>query len=199
VTDKTHTTVAPKFKITLTAQQTLEVGRLSVIWGQIDHFLLQSVGILLTHDLACAVTLMGAQTTGPLVGLLSKARHRIKDAEIQRLAKQFCDDMAPLIEARNHITHGIWGAYLPGKDPKKAKPACLYVRKPVHPLFPEKVTEIADKAAAQTHVISKIWHHLSGLEMPEGHPIFYFGQHTPKPPKGTQIIPVGQPGKGHRS
>lgn len=73
------TMVAPKFKISLTARQTLEVGRLSVVWGQIDHFPLGSVSLLLTNDLSAGVTLMGDMTTGPLVNTLNKARHRIND------------------------------------------------------------------------------------------------------------------------
>lgn len=67
------TMVAPKFKISLTAEQTLELGRFSVIWGQIDHFLLNSVSLLLTVDLAAGMALMGDMTTGPLVSMLKKS------------------------------------------------------------------------------------------------------------------------------
>ena len=176
--------VAPKFKISLTAQQTLEVGRLTVIWGQIDHFVLSSVSLLLAHDLAAGTALMGDMTTGPLVNLLNKSRHRIGDDEIRKLTKKFCDDMGPLITTRNHIMHGIWGFYLPGKNPKKAKPGCLFVKDPDNPVFPEKVTEVANKAAEQTHTVSRIWHHLAGESFPEGQPKFFFGKHNPRTPKG---------------
>ena len=188
---------APKFKIPLTAGQTLEVGRLSVIWGQIDHFVMSSISLLLTTDLAAAVTLMGDLTTGRLVNKLKKSRHRITDREIRELTKKFCDDMGPLIEARNHITHGMWGLHIPGTDPSKAKPGCMFVNRD-NPVFPEKVTEVANKAAEQTHVISRIWHHLSGKPFPDGNPKFYFGNKEPKPPKGMRIEPIAYPPKRHR-
>ncbi len=192
------TMVAPKFAISLTAQQTLEVGRLTVIWGQIDHFVLSSVTLLLARDLAAGVALLGDMTTGPLVNLLNKSRHRIDDKEIRELTKKFCADMGPLITTRNHIMHGIWGFYLPGKNPKKAKPGCLFVKNPDNPVFPEKVTDVANKAAEQTHTISRIWHYLTGQPFPEGQPKYFFGKHEPRPPKGTKLIPVAQPPKGHQ-
>ena len=184
------TMVAPKFKISLAAQQTLEIGRLSVIWGQIDHFVLSSVSLLLAHDLDAGVKLMGEMTTGPLVNLLNKSRHRIDDEDIRKLTKKFCADMGPLITTRNHIMHGIWGFYLPGKNPKKAKPGCLFVKDPKNPVFPEKITDAANKAAEQTHAISRIWYYLAGVPFPEGQPKHFFGQHIPRAPKGTQLTPV---------
>lgn len=184
------TMVAPKFKISLTAQQTLEVGRLSVIWGQIDHFVLSSVSLLLARDLDAGVKLMGDMTTGPLVNLLRKSRHRIDDEDIRKLTKKFCDDMGPLITTRNHIMHGIWGFYLPGKNPKKAKPGCLFVKDPNKPVFPETVTDTANKAAEQTHAISRIWYYLADTPFPEGQPRHFFGPHKPRPPKGTKLTPV---------
>ena len=193
------TMVAPKFKISLTAEQTLELGRFSVIWGQIDHFPLNSASLLLTVDLAAGMALMGDMTTGPLVSMLKKSRHRIGNEEIRPLVKKFCDDMGPLIKTRNHIMHGIWGWYLPGKNPKKSKPGCFSAVDLHNPVFPEKVTEVANRAAEQTDIISRIWHHLSGVPFPEGQQKFFFGQHEPKPPKGVKLIPLAQPPRGHQS
>jgi len=67
----------PKFRIPLLKRELREIGRLSVNWGQIDHFLLQSVALLLARDLASAVVLAGDATTGPLCNLLNKSRHLI--------------------------------------------------------------------------------------------------------------------------
>ena len=197
MTETETTTVWPKFRISLTAEQTQELGRLTLTWGQIDHFVLNSVSLLLTHDLAAAVTLMGDTTTGPLVNLLNKSRHRIKDEGIRDLTKSFCDGMGPLITKRNHIMHGIWGFYLPGKNARKAEPGCFFVKDPKNPLFPDEITELANKAAEQTHTISRIWHHLADVPFPDGNPKFSFGQHEPRPPKGTQLVQIAQPPKGY--
>ena len=199
MTENKATMAAPKFAIPLTAQQTLEVGKLCVVWGQIDHFVLCSVSLLLTTDLAAGVALMGDLTTAPLVNLLKKSRYRIANKEIRGLTKKFCDDMGPLITARNHITHGMWGWYLPGKNPHKAKAGCFFVKNANNPVFPEKVTELTNNAAEQTHAITRIWHHLAGRPFPDGQPKYYFGQHEPRLPKGMQLVPVAQPPKGHRS
>lgn len=187
----------PKFRFSLTADQTLNLGRLTVIWGQIDHFVLNSVALLLTRDLAAGITLLGDTTTGPLANKLSKSRHRVADLEIRKLIKNFCDDMSPLIVKRNHLMHGIWGFYLPGKDATKAKPGCFFAKNPHNPVFPEEIADLANKAAAQTHVISRIWHHIAGVEFPEGNPSYYFGQHEPTPPEGLKLVQVAMPPQGH--
>ncbi len=190
--------VRPQFQISLTQHQALELGRMSAIWGQIDHTLLNTVSELIALDLAAGITVMGEMTTGQLVGMLRKTRHRISSKEIRDLAKQFCEDMGSLIDARNHIMHGIWGWHLPGKSPKKARPACMYAKKPTKPLYPEKITEIANKAAEQTFIIHKIWCHVADSELPsDANPKFYFGQHKPRPPKGMQLTPVGQSRRDH--
>lgn len=193
------TIVFPKFKFSLTEKQTLELGRLSVTWGQIDHFVFSSVSMLLARDLDAGTSLMGKTTTGPLVNLLNKSRHRIADKEIRDITKKFCSDMGPLIVTRNHIMHGIWGFYLPGKNPAKSKPGCLYMINPKNPVFPEKITTTANKAAKQTYAISRVWYHLAGESFPKGQPSYYFSQHQPRVPKGTKLKPVGQPPKDYQS
>lgn len=190
--------VAPKFRITLTAAETLEVGRLSVVWGQIDHFVLCSVSMLLAKDLSAGVALLGTLTTGPLVNQLNKARVRIEDEEIQNLTKKFCEDMGPLIDKRNHLMHGIWGVHLPGKDPTKGKPACFFTKHSTKPLFPQEVTKLANDAARQTHHIVRIWHYLTGQSFPDGQHTYFFGSHEPTTPPGMRLVQIAQPPKGHR-
>lgn len=185
------TIVFPKFKFSLTEQQTLELGRLCVTWGQIDHFVFSSVSLLLARDLDAGTALMGTLTTGPLVNLLNKSRHRIADKEIRDITKKFCSDMGPLIKTRNHIMHGIWGFYLPGKSSAKAKPGCLFMTDAKNPVFPEMITTTANRAAKQTYAISRIWYYLADESWPDGQPSFYFGQHKPRIPKGTKLKPVG--------
>ncbi|MCP5368762.1 MAG: hypothetical protein H6907_11130 [Hyphomicrobiales bacterium] len=186
----------PKFRISLTEKQTTELGRLAITWGQIDHFVLNSVTLLLAVDSAAGIAMLGDATTGPLVNLLRKSRHRIENTVIKEFTKQFCDDMGPLISKRNHIMHGIWGFYLPGKNPKKAKPGCLFLKNPDNPLFPDEITDLANKAAEQTHKIAEIWHHLADIEYPDGNPNFFFGPHKPNPPEGTTLIQIARPPKG---
>ncbi len=192
------TMIKPLFQISLTAQQALDLGRLCAIWGQIDHFLMGSVSKLIAVDLAAGVTIMGDMTTGQLVGMLRKSRQRISDESIQNLATKFCDDMGSLIARRNYIMHGIWGWYMPGKSPKKARPACLFVKDPKHPVFADQITSAANHAAEQTYVINQIWCHLHDEPPPsESHPKFFFGEHEPRLPKGMRLTPVARPPKGH--
>jgi len=42
--------VHPAFKISLTAAESLEMGRLALVWGQIDHLITMAVTKLLTVD-----------------------------------------------------------------------------------------------------------------------------------------------------
>jgi hypothetical protein len=187
MTDPQSSTIWPQYQITLTADQATELGRLTVVWGQIDHFVFNSVSLLLTPDPNAAIAMLGDLTTGPLVNLLNKSRHRIKDDNIKSMIKTFHDDMGSLIKKRNHIMHGMWGLFLPGKDAKKAKPACFYAKNPLNPIFAEDIHDLANKAAEQTHVISTVFHHIAEISPPEGTPKFYFGAHIPRMPKGSRL------------
>ena len=167
----------PQFRISLTKDQVTELGRLSVIWGQLDHFTMMTVTKLLAVDQHSGAILMKEMTTGPLVGLLRKSLPRIKNSDTRKKATNFCADMSPLIEYRNHIMHGIWGWQVKGKNARKAKPACLYLKEPKRELRPDRITITADRAAEQTHVINSIMCSLYGVPTPgpnDPYPRFFF-------------------------
>ena len=169
--------VRPQYKIALTKEETTELGRLAVIWGQLDHFTMMAVTKLLAADQHSGTILMKDMTTGSLVNLLRKSLLRIKDPDTRKKGKKFCKDMAPLIEYRNHIMHGIWGWQIKGKSARNAKPACLFVKEPNREVHPDRITITADRAAEQTHVIYSITCSLYGVSAPgpeNPYPRFFF-------------------------
>lgn len=185
----TITMVRAQFQISLTPPETLELGRFCVIWGQIDHFLFACVTKLVAADLRAGITILGGMTTGPLVNLLNKNRKRITNKETRQIAKEFCDEMGGLLTIRNHLLHGIWGWYLPGKSVSKGKPGCLYLKDPDHPIYPPQITDAANKAARLTFKIYRVYLDIYGAppQSPDVRPKYLFGPGELSMPKGTQL------------
>lgn len=188
--------VHPAYTITLTSEEALHLGRLCAIWGQIDHFLMLTTTTLIAVDLAAGMTIMEDLTTGGLLKLFRKNRVRIPDDNVRETATKFCDDMGGLIERRNHVMHGLWGMYLPGKSVSKGKRACFYLKAPLRPLYSEEIPDIADAAARQSSAIHDIYRHVNGLPEPESRPTYWWGQHEPRVPKGMQITRLGPRAQG---
>ena len=85
--------------------------------------------------------------------------------------------MGPLIERRNHLSHGIWGWLVPGSDTTKAKPARLYLKNQKKEVYPDKITDTAARAATLTHKIYRVVCHLYNYPYPwpkNPHPRYFF-------------------------
>ena len=191
--------VKPAFQISLTTIETLELGRLALIWGQIDQLLMLSISHLIAVDQEAGALIVKDMTTGQLVNLLRKNRKRIQGEAARNLAKDFCAEMGSLIELRNHVIHGVWGWYLPGKKPRKGKPGCFYTKNLHKPVFPSELNPAANKAANLSRKLYCIFCSIHGIKVPDDPPKYWFGQHDPYLPKGMRSREVGRPGRGRQS
>jgi hypothetical protein len=85
------------------------LGRLTAAWSQIDFLVSDTIAVILRIDSKNLELLLGNATTGKRINLLQKLIPEIRNQIIRSRAQAFCKNMGPLLEKRNHLTHGIWG------------------------------------------------------------------------------------------
>lgn len=85
------------------------VGRITLIWAQIDF---QIDGILMAlHgiDADQLDAFFGNSTVGRKIAVVRNAIHRAASHETQVSLTTFCNVVAPCVANRNLMTHGMWG------------------------------------------------------------------------------------------
>jgi hypothetical protein len=140
------------FQIPLYRSQLEALGRLAVIFGQIDFLMTGIISHLLYIDTMAGFTQMDDVTSGRKLGILRKNLYRVKNLEARTLLEQFDDAMGGLVERRNHVFHGIWGWHL--KD-GKSRPGCYYPKKKDVTVYPEKLAEYGRLLAQQAHALQR--------------------------------------------
>lgn len=192
----------PQYKIPLRRSELEQLGKLAVIFGQIDHLMAGIISHLLCLDFFAGHLFMERMTSGVKLGYLKKSLERIKDDEIRKIADAFHEDMSGLVERRNHIFHGMWGWEI--RD-GKSKPGCCYVtNKPQPTIYPEKLAVYVERAALQSRRIDMVYRHLMGappLEAGNPNPKYFFGNDLnieALGARGIQTEEIGRSYKGPR-
>jgi len=130
----------PAYISPLTDKQHARLGRVVVLWGQVEHFV---------ERLLCRVSglswkeLEALQITEKPVSAKSKfismARARLKNPELEKSVQRFCDLLNETKTSRNHAMHGIWG-WRANSSGKTVEPGA---RKTSSPKTPMKMTQLA--------------------------------------------------------
>jgi hypothetical protein len=129
----------PGYISPLSDKEHARLGRIAVLWGQIEHFveyLLPRVSGLTWKELeALQVTekQMASKTS-----FLQLAAKRLGDAELEKQVRKFCELIHDTKTRRNHAFHGIWG--LRANSRFKTVEACA--RRTVDPKAPMKVAQL---------------------------------------------------------
>lgn len=100
----------PGYVSPLTDKEHATLGRIAVLWGQIEHFveeLLPAATGLSRDDLeALQVT---SKTIASKVDFLATASKRINDERLRNEVLNFCAIIHETKTQRNHVFHGMWG------------------------------------------------------------------------------------------
>ena len=100
----------PGYVSPITDKEHATIGRIALLWGQIEHFVEQLLPTVtgLTHEEMDALQI-SSKTIASKVDFLSKASARIKIDGIREDVGRFCAIIHETKKQRNHIFHGMWG------------------------------------------------------------------------------------------
>jgi len=123
----------------LTDKQHAQIGRIAVLWGQIEYFieqLLEHVSGMSWGELkALGVT---DRPMGAKVDWLNAIKGRHPDEAYRRALTEFCAIIHETKTARNHVFHGVWGWR--GED--RTQTVYPAARKATSPNQPFKATQL---------------------------------------------------------
>lgn len=99
----------PAFVSPLTDKEHAQLGRISVLWGQIDWIIDQLILSALEITPRQHETLIGEKPIGPKIVMVKKNFDNIRPVEAEESARVFIELLDLTKSQRNHIFHGIWG------------------------------------------------------------------------------------------
>lgn len=123
----------PGYISPLTDADHARIGRIAVLWGQVEHFveaMLPRVSGLSWDELVALR--VADQPIGQKVLFLKAAAKRLKDSDIQEAVTAFCAAIDETKSARNHVFHGMWG-WRADRRTKTVDPAARKTSQPSQP------------------------------------------------------------------
>ena len=130
--------LAPAFLSPLTHDQHARIGRIALLWGQVDMILDQLLESALGITSRQRKALIGDKQIGGKLDLLNNNLDGIKGAKAKALAKEFRDLANQTKPHRNKCFHGIWG-FAVGRKKGDVSPAATHYRSIENPL---RVTQL---------------------------------------------------------
>lgn len=129
----------PGYISSLTDVEHARIGRIAVLWGQIENFVEHMLPHVsgLTWDEIQAIGL-AEKPVGQKVAFLKAAAKRIGDTALQQSVLNFCATIDDTKSARNHVFHGIWG----WRAVQKTKSVVPAARKTSQPSQPFKASQL---------------------------------------------------------
>jgi hypothetical protein len=175
--------IRPEYKITLSDDELIELGRFSALWSQMDMLICLVLSMLTGCDLKATLAFLGATTTGPKLNLLRQQETETDDPEITNLIKSICKEIGRVVDDRNHIVHGIWGMHTDDKG--KSRAGSYFPRKGVDaPLYADQLTDLCERVADITRDLGKLLSQVNKDFPQQNDPkVFWFSSH---PPAGTK-------------
>lgn len=100
----------PGYVSPLTENDHARIGRIAVLWGQIEHFVEEILPHVTGLSWAELVAIRVAdKPISTKVDLLSQACTRIRDKDLAEQVRRFCVAINETKVQRNHLFHGVWG------------------------------------------------------------------------------------------
>lgn len=145
-----HLEFVPPFISPLTHDQHARLGRIAVLWGQIDMILDYMLDVALDLKPRQRMTLIGEKPIGAKLDMLSNHFDDIKDQKARELARQFWDLAHQTKTIRNRCFHGVWG-FRVGK-PHKVTAAATHFKSGADPVRSTQLPALEKKLCRTARV-----------------------------------------------
>ncbi|MEP0189187.1 MAG: hypothetical protein ABJP70_04100 [Erythrobacter sp.] len=135
----------PAYISPLTDAQHARIGRIAILWGQIEHLVEQILPRVcnLTWEELISIK-VASKPIAAKVDLLNAAKERLADEPLKERVREFCTSINETKVARNHLFHGMWG-WRGSSRAETVVPAARKTTNPEQPLSAERLPELEKK------------------------------------------------------
>lgn len=146
----------------LTDKEHAQIGRIAVLWGQIEYFidqLLEHVSGMTWEEL----TALGVadKSISAKVNWLDRIKRRVADEDTRSKIGNFCAIIHETKTDRNHVFHGIWGWRADDRT-KKVTPAARKSSNPGQPFLYTRLPALEKKLCRCSRMgadlCNPLWH-----------------------------------------
>lgn len=124
----------------LTDKEHARLGRISVLWGQIEYYLDHLLPVVSGFsDAELKAIGLTEKNVGTKTQFLKAAIQRLTDPARAHEARRFCELIDNTKVARNHAFHGLWGWRASSRS-KTVEPCARHSK---HPAKPLKIADLA--------------------------------------------------------
>lgn len=175
---------SPGYVSPLTDKEHATIGRIALLWGQIEHFvdeLLPEISGLSREQLE-ALQVKEKPMASKVSFLKASAKRHNHEPTSQSVAK-FCGLVEDTKMQRNHIFHGIWGWR--GDDrTERVYPAARKESDPHSPFAAEKLPGLEKKLCKCSRLGFDLVARVSYGQLQRPHPSRFFHHSSPADPQG---------------
>ncbi|MEO4040356.1 hypothetical protein AAFN47_01965 [Hoeflea sp. CAU 1731] len=125
----------PPFDLPLSDPDLLLMGKIAILWGQIDESFNSCLRLVLKIDNRVFESLLGNQMIGSRVSHMKAAIHTATDSRNRELLSEIVSKMEDVLPSRNAAMHGCWGRYVLDPSYKKFRVGTFNHQKPKSRFF----------------------------------------------------------------
>lgn len=151
----------PGYISPLTDKEHARIGRITLLWGQVEHFaeqILPAVTKLHWDDLV-AINIP-SKGIGNVISLIRAANTRMPKSQVRSDIEDFCDEVNAIKQSRNKIFHGIWGWRASGRG-RTVEAAARKTSEPEHPLrvsqLPKVEKSLCKCSRLGSEIVRQLW------------------------------------------
>jgi len=180
--------MVPTHHIPLSDPELIHLGKLGVVWAQMDYFLLEALSRLSGASLRDLETFFDKAPTGPRLSAFRKLSSLLSHEKARTAANDFISRSESVLGRRNHLTHGLWGLFSP-KGGRPYKAACYFPGNKKGLIYASELPAITNDAVALTNSLIRF---LSLDQSPELQALTDRKVHMGYgPPEGQYAAPAG--------
>ena len=171
----------PPFISPLTHDQHAQLGRIAILWGQIDMILDQLLQFAIGLTGQQRITLIGEKPLGAKLSMLTVHLDDIKHKEAQKAAREFWNLANETKTARNRCFHGVWG-FRCGKKKNDIFAAAMHFKAKENPVRADQLAPLEKKLCRTARVGWKAVAALSEFSADDRCGRLYHGPSLKSPP-----------------
>ena len=141
----------PPFISSLTHDQHARIGRIAVLWGQIDLIVDQLLQLALGITGEQRQIIIGEKPIGAKLDMINRSWGGLKHEDGKALAKEFCDLAHQTKTHRNKCFHGVWG-FRTGTKKNEIYPAAGHFKSMDDPLRATQLPALEKKLCKTARV-----------------------------------------------
>lgn len=147
----------PAYEIPLTDEELLLVGKIGIMWAQIDEFFNQVIRITLDMPSDLFEHFLADRMIGSKKDTFKRYAKMIPNPETRKRAHHLIEKIENVLPKRNLAFHGCWGSYVVNTKPHTLRAGAFNRQKPKQRLYAYEIEQLYRDVCEISHLVTEYW------------------------------------------